>query len=670
MTNGKSFSEYYFEYDLEEVVVDGVTDTGDIQAPNLYFERDYRKKNLPYTLNVVPREWLETQNINRQLTNDASAERAKELLDSLPYDTVRIVYSVGGVDYKPLLNSSSREYAEAATNKLVPYKEFYQRGAVIVIDDTAEERSGVGMIEMIKNKRSVARFVFAVNCIRRKKIAYSIAKTRENALSLTFRCKSMPRGLSLALVHHPSRLPCLREDKEKNLARTISLRFDKQEIKVKVPVKEELIRNQHVFSLTFADEKLNKYYYLDGTKNDTMDTPYHSDALHEMGDYSCPYCHGDIPANLAGAGRYKNGGGIPCHKLNSTRMVPPTIYNSRDGLVKNCLYCAGDLVPYNAEENNVDEAGRFRDGFLRLLPPNFMEHRSFKIAFVGSARAGKTTYISRFFGITGDDRQVSMPMSMTANALRTVGLDVRLAVSERLEIAPSSAGEKRYETTDRNWAESNEQYIERRLTLEPHYPGATVTGDYTKYPFIAEVNNKAYVSFYDIAGEDAMHSMQIKGIANDHPIGVFCIVNGEPDALGNGSVVSMLLGANLPEKTPIAVIVTKMDSFESAFDANCQCLNTDYFSKLHGYDKSELEKTIDQSSEEIKAYLAQNGLLPEFGASHKNVKYFGVSSFNFGDSIHKPGEHLNAVGKVYFECSSKHLELPFVWMMRQFGLIK
>ena len=167
-----------------------------------------------------------------------------------------------------------------------------------------------------------------------------------------------------------------------------------------------------------------------------------------------------------------------------------------------------------------------------------------------------------------------------------------------------------------------------------------------------------------------MHSMQIKGIANDHPIGVFCIVNGEPDALGNGSVVSMLLGANLPEKTPIAVIVTKMDSFESAFDANCQCLNTDYFSKLHGYDKSDLERTIDQSSEEIKAYLAQNGLLPEFGASHKNVKYFGVSSFNFGDSIHKPGEHLNAVGKVYFECSSKHLELPFVWMMRQFGLIK
>lgn len=351
-------------------------------------------------------------------------------------------------------------------------------------------------------------------------------------------------------------------------------------------------------------------------------------------------------------------------------MSLPVIYNSRKNLVKNCLYCTGDLIPYNPQENSVEDAGRFREGFLRLLPPNFMEHQSFKIAFVGSARAGKTTYISRFFGITGDDRHVSMPMTMTANALRTIGLDVRMAVSEQLAATGSATGEKRYEVTERNWAESNEQYIERRLTLEPHYPGATVTGDYTKYPFIAEVNNKAYVSFYDIAGEDAMHAMQIKGIANDRPIGVFCIVNGEPDASGNDSVVSMLLAANLPEDTPIAVIVTKMDSFESAFDANCRCLNTDYFGKLHGYDKSELEKTIDLSSEEIKAYLAQNGLLPDFGTSHKNVKYFGVSSFNFGDSIHKPGEDLNAVGKVYFECSSKHLELPFVWMMRQFGLIK
>jgi hypothetical protein len=88
------------------------------------------------------------------------------------------------------------------------------------------------------------------------------------------------------------------------------------------------------------------------------------------------------------------------------------------------------------------------------------------------------------------------------------------------------------------------------------------------------------------------------------------------------------------------------------------------------YDGSELEREIDQSSEEIKSYLYQSGLLPDFGTQYRNVKYFGVSSFNFGDSIHKAGENLNSVGKVYFECSAKHLELPFVWMMRQFGLIK
>ena len=672
MINATSISEYYFEYDLEQVGVDSGAGAYGIQAPNLYFERDYRKKNLPYSLITVPKEWLGTQNIHNQMANDSGGERTKELLNSLPYDSIRIIYDIGGIDYKPLLDPSSREYKEAANNRVVPYKEFYQRGGGIVVDDTSEEHSGVGVIEMLKQGRSIARFAFAVNCIRRKKISYIIRRTKDNLINLRFLCKSMPQGLSVVLVHHPSRLPCLKEDKEKNTIGEITLNFDKPEISKNIKLNNELIQNQHIFSLAFKNEDLNKYYHLDCKKNETMDTTKHFDALLEMPERSCPFCHSDISPNIINNDHYKKGG-VACHKFKkgTPLMSLPVIYTSRKGKVKNCLYCAEDLIPYNRDESNNEDAGRFREGFLRLLPSDFMNHQTFKIAFVGSARAGKTTYISRFFGITGDERQISMPMTMTANALRTFGLDVRTAVTEQLAaVSSSDAKEKRYEATERNWAESNEQYIERRLTLEPHYPGATTTGDYTKYPFIAEVNNKAYISFYDIAGEDAQHSMQIRSMANDKPIGVFCIVNGEPDTSGNSSVVNMLLNADLPKDSPIAVIVTKMDNFEKAFDASCHCLNTDYFYKIRSYDKSELEKEIDLSSEEIKSYLAQNGLLPDFGMRYKNVKYFGVSSFNFGDSIHKPGENLNSVGKVYFECSSKHLELPFVWMMRQFGLIK
>ena len=53
-----------------------------------------------------------------------------------------------------------------------------------------------------------------------------------------------------------------------------------------------------------------------------------------------------------------------------------------------------------------------------------------------------------------------------------------------------------------------------------------------------------------------------------------------------------------------------------------------------------------------------------------NVKYFGVSSFNFFDSIHAEGESADEPPKnVKFECSSKRLELPFIWLLYQLGII-
>ena len=60
--------------------------------------------------------------------------------------------------------------------------------------------------------------------------------------------------------------------------------------------------------------------------------------------------------------------------------------------------------------------------------------------------------------------------------------------------------------------------------------------------------------------------------------------------------------------------------------------------------------------------------MPNF-TRYKNVRYFGVSSFNFAESIHEANENINDPGKVKFECSCKQIELPFVWMMKQFGLM-
>ena len=675
MVNGNNFSEYYFDYDLEQIGVDSSIGATDFQSPRIYFERDYRKKNLPYSLTVVPFEWLEHGDIFNTIMRETDAERTKAALASLDYESVRVIFSVGAIDYRPLLDSSSKEYKEATNNRVFSFKDFNQTGCTITIDDTAQERSGVGVIEMIKDGKTVARFVFIVNCIRRKKISYAIVKKDASSLEIRMLCKDKPQGISVSLVHHPSRLPCLKEDKEKNTVGTVTATFEgpKGEFRRPVNIKDDLISRKHIFSLAFTNDELNKYYILDCKVNQTLDRSKTFDTIPEMDERSCPYCHGTISARVGGSEAYKKGGS-PCGAVSGLPggVHLPTVYTSRKTKFKNCLYCKEDLIQYNREEGNVDTAGRFNGNFSRLLPADFMEHRDFKIAFAGSARAGKTTYISRFFGVVGDDRQVSMPMTMTANGVKPFGLDIKTAVIEQVEPGNDSNGnEVRYVATEKSWAELESQYIDRRISLNPmHYPEATSTGNYTRYPFIAEVNKKAYVSFYDIAGEDAQHSMQIRSVANGKPIGIFCIINGESDANGNSSVVSMLLNAELPANCPIAVIVTKMDNLEKAFDPNCHCLKTDYFDKIRAYDNSDLEKEINYSSEEIKAYLYQNGLLPDFGSQYRNVKFFGVSSFNFGDSIHKPMENLNARGSVFFECSSKHLELPFVWMMRQFGIIK
>ena len=73
---------------------------------------------------------------------------------------------------------------------------------------------------------------------------------------------------------------------------------------------------------------------------------------------------------------------------------------------------------------------------------------------------------------------------------------------------------------------------------------------------------------------------------------------------------------------------------------------------------------------EIRSYLKYMSLLPNLDGTFDHVKYFGVSSFNFVDSIHNDMEDVNTPGKVKFACSSKRLELPFIWMLKQFDLIK
>lgn len=643
-------AEYYFEYKIEKIFGEK-----GIKTPKLYFEKDYSSQT--YSLYAIPEEWLERQeDVLNNIKDKNNAAEVRKALSKLEYDQISIVFDIKGVDCAPLSDNTSLDYQNAEIKSVISFEKFYEEGCRIMIENqNSQDHSGIGVIEMVKNGKSVAKFFFAINFTFRKKITYSIEIFGSRAV-LEFKCKDRPVNIPVRVVYNKDRLPCLKNDMGVNVVAEFVLDFSKSsEYKLPIKLSGDAAKTGNVFSVTISDNAVARFYMLDCDNNSSLSIRSLKN-FYPAVSYTCPYCHKKISYKVASSAQYKKGG-ITCQgtSVSSNGKALPVVNNKHRSKQKRCLYCSEDLT---AE-------GKFKPNFMRLLPPSFMEHNNFKIAFAGSTRAGKTTYISRFFDLTGNDR-ISMPMTMTGNSLKQFGINVKAATIPRVKIDGDT-----YKLDDSDWTSREKHYVDRSINLDPpRYPQPTTTGDYTAYPFIAEVNNRAYISFYDIAGEDAQHTMQVQNIANGELIGVFCIINGKKDVYGNNGVFNMLRAAKLSKRCPIAIIVTKMDTLEHEFDSNCHCLRTDYFDGTTVYEESSLQREIDYSSEEIRSYLKHMSLMPDFDGTYENVKYFGVSSFDFIDSIHNEMEDINTPGKVKFECSSKRMELPFIWMLKQFDLIK
>ena len=644
-------SEYYFEYKIDKVFGED-----SIKTPKLYFERDC--SNQSYALFAVPEEWLEKQeDVLYHIKDKNNATEIKKALAKLDYDTIDIVFDINGIDCVPLSNSASAGYQKAEIKTKYSFEKFYEDGCRIMIENqNSNNHSGIGILQMIKNEIVVAKFFFAINFTFRKKITYTIEIHGSKAI-VKFQCKDKPVNIPVRVVYNKDRLPCLKNDMGVNVVDEFVLDFSaSSEYKRQIKLIGDAAETGNVFSVTISDAALSRYYLLDCLENTSLNIRNNKESYPPI-SYACPYCHRTIDYKVAASEPYKNGG-APCQYTaeDGSQAVLPIVNNNQKKKQKKCLYCSED----------VTAEGRFKPGYMRLLPPAFMEHSHYKIAFAGSIRAGKTTYISRFFDLTGNDR-VIMPMTMTANSLKQFGIHVQSATIPRIKLDGDT-----YKLDDSDWIAREKHYVDRSINLDPpRYPQPTTTGDYTSYPFIAEVNHKTYISFYDIAGEDAQHTMQVHNIANGELIGIFCLINGKKDVDGNNGVINMLRGATLSKNCPVAVIVTKMDLLDHEFDSNSYCLRTDYYDDgSKRYEGSSLQHAIDYSSEEIRSYLKHMSLLPDLEGTFDHVKYFGVSSFNFVDSIHNEMEDINTPGKVKFACSSKRLELPFIWMLKQFDVIE
>ena len=658
-------AEYYFDYEIKRV-------SGDesIEAPKIYFERDCSNQDMSYSMYAVVKEWLGKQAVMSEVTDEKCTEERRSLaLSHLPYDEVEVLFDQNGVNCMALLNN-----ADEKKGKNYTFVDFYREGAhVPILCGNFNDYSGVGILKLKKHNEKgteeVACFLFAVNFTFKKKIEYYIDSVvhsgKRSGLVLKFVCPSRPKGISVKLVYKRNCLPCLTGDALTGMRYNV---FFKEEVAYWeiMPLSSDMAAPNNVFSVCFADERLEKYYILECRRNVTMQNMKHAPEL-DAPRQSCPYCHSLI---VTDSKEYKQGS-VPCHYPSGiNRSELPVILERNRKNKKKCIFCVEDLL----KDNNTGTSNIFNKE--RLLPDEYLAKRCYKIAFHGSKRSGKTTYMSRLFDIHGVGNKANMPMTMTRNTLARLGVNVSSALIPKIETINDADGRHtgKYKVSNEDWTLEESFYVERRIDLYPEHhvvPTPQPEAGVVLPPLIATVNNQAYFSFYDMAGEDAVNSTMFDVIAggqNEDPIGVLLIINGNSDPYGIQAVFNQLTHSKISRKSPVAVIVTKMDIWEQNLDSNCFCRRTDY-------SKKSVDKYIDYSSEEIRSYLVtQNGFVDiqhkkEKDNLFENVKYFGVSSFNFKDSIHvNENTEDDLAEAIRFECSSRGLELPFYWMIKQFGV--
>ena len=116
------------------------------------------------------------------------------------------------------------------------------------------------------------------------------------------------------------------------------------------------------------------------------------------------------------------------------------------------------------------------------------------------------------------------------------------------------------------------------------------------------------------------------------------------------------------------VVLLSYTLLENAFLDNCHVKRVDYYDdKNSDYEKG-IGREILASSMEVKSYLRAESMILDLENQYQNVMYFALSSFNFPESINQENQSFNEPGRLCFETSTKRIELPFLWMLKQFKM--
>ena len=651
-------AQYYFDY-ITEVLSDGLG-VFEKAKPIIEIERDYNSNKVDYVAYITIPQW--------------NGARKEDVLAECGFDEAELIFDIWGIDLAVF---------EEDVKESISYANYKKAGSRLEFYKGKRDYSGTGKL-LLKNSKTKEESIlyFAINFTFKKIINYSVEEGK-----IIFSAQDVKEKINVRVVYAADRYPCLVKDTKNALgfSHEISFKTSSYTLDLKKYVKQ--LENQKFFvCFDESDKDAEKHYLLKCVRNDGLDIEPRNH-VRPTEELFCPYCHGEIKQTGDMDGKY-NSGCVGCNgkRLKRSAKEDLVFYEGkvRGKTKKQILYCNEDLE--NKENiGRVDERV-FNGLFARILPEAFFDHHHFKIAVGGSRRAGKTTMISKLFNIKGKEENISLSATTTLNALRN-----KFPIS-MYSIKSVKASEEN-ETVGKAWCISKDSWYEKQGSAYARYaidvaegvfPGPTdKSGDNVdetlqteKFPFIFEVtrtNGKAdYVYLYDIAGEDAEHSAQKLETLTRGTGGIFYLIDGKTNTEGNNRVFTQLQEVLRSKKNcPIAVILTKFDTLEKYFDPNCQCLRSDVYDMMEKkFEESELENNIAFSSEEIKAFLLEKKLLTDFSGI-ENVCFFAVSAFSSSNAVvHKESDEKSTEhNSLEYECSPKRLELPLIWMLKQFGSI-
>lgn len=698
--------EFFFEYSVR--LGEHSRGLGEEQlaqyAPRLYVERDVIEGK-GYILFAVFDPW------NRYAGQ--FTDKAPDLSGAL-FDRAEVVYKRGGAWAEDLEGKTERSVvhlAKGVRGKTANINYYVDNDFREIIANTQNDGdlSGCGKVRFTKTgSNSFVEYLFFINFAFRVRIPYRIVKPKgKRAAHVRVWSpikENEERDLSIGLFRRREFLhaapPVGQEGQLKNGDGAIGRPFSVTEAEKGVLGKKIRLRADVSaqadekkggrFSVGFLAEPEKRYCLLEDQTPEYARIAAEEKAPGEAPPaagktakeklgavtaqkFVCPYCHELISLRDAAAVAQYRSGGVAC---NGTRLSAGAVKEKGGAPVSDRLYCKKDLTKNG-------EKAVFGAGWNRLLPAEYLKRINYRIAVIGRKQSGKTVFLSRLLGIDVGGGANCLPLRsscgklFSAEACPIDAVDVSTnALSGRWERATSSVGGLLY----------------KELGIDVpsgKFPQTTQQNpQLQRCPLFVDVRGRAtgmesYIALYDIAGEDVERGEHMDFITAPETLGCFLIIDGDLNKTIENFKVADELSKKLAadkspaaKEVPLAVILTKFDEHEQYFSPDAHCLRgdiPDMIPENGRYAGSALERNIDMAGAEIYSYLKSHPKMTDVDEcvrNFKNVKFFGVSSLGFADAVKPRDEADTSVKRMRFMTSPKRIELPFVWMMKQFGIIE